>query len=84
MFPLSSDAAAIQAMKKKVADLGLVISCHGVNGFGGDAAANRRVFEFAKAAGIPTISADPAPEAFESLDDLVKEFERCVIRVNQV
>jgi sugar phosphate isomerase/epimerase len=75
MFPLGSDAAAIQAMKKKVADLGLVISCHGVNGFGGDAAANRRVFEFAKAAGIPTISADPAPEAFESLDELVKEFD---------
>ena len=39
MFPLSSDAAAIQAMKKKVADLGLVISCHGVNGFGGEAVA---------------------------------------------
>ncbi len=75
MFPLNSDAAAIAAMKKKVADLGLTISAHGVNGFGGDAAANRKVFEFAKAAGIPTISADPSPEAFKSLDELVKEFD---------
>ncbi|MFM7250778.1 MAG: sugar phosphate isomerase/epimerase family protein, partial [Planctomycetaceae bacterium] len=75
MFPVNSDAAAIAAMKKKVADLGLTISAHGVNGFGGDAAANRKVFEFAKAAGIPTISADPAPEAFASLDELVKEFD---------
>jgi len=75
MFPVSSDAAAIAATKKKVADLGLSISAHGVNGFGGDADANRKVFEFAKAAGIPTISADPSPEAFKSLDELVKEFD---------
>ena len=70
MFPVGSDAAAIAAMKKKVADLGLTISAHGVNGFGGDAAANRKVFEFAKAAGIRTITADPAPEAFGSLDEI--------------
>jgi len=75
MYPVNSDAAAIAAMKKKLADLGLTISAHGVNGFGGDAAANRKVFEFAKAAGIPCLSADPSPEAFKSLDELVKEFD---------
>jgi sugar phosphate isomerase/epimerase len=75
MFPVNSDAAAIAGMKKKLADLGLTASAHGVNGFGGDAAANRKVFEFAKAAGIPCISADPSPEAFKSLDELVKEFD---------
>ena len=75
MFPTNADPVAIAGMKKKVADLGLTISAHGVNKFGGDAAANRKVFEFAKAAGIPTITADPSPEAFESLDRLVKEFD---------
>ena len=75
MYPVNSDAAAITGMKKKLADLGLTASAHGVNGFGGDAAANRKVFEFAKAAGIPCISADPSPEAFKSLDELVKEFD---------
>ena len=75
MFPITDDKAAIEAMKKKVADFGLTITAHGVNGFGGDAAANRKVFEFAKAAGIRTISADPAPESFASLDELVKEFD---------
>ena len=75
MFPTNADAVAIAGMKKKVADLGLTISAHGVNKFGGDAAANRKVFEFAKAAGIPTLTADPSPEAFESLDRLVKEFD---------
>jgi len=62
-------------MNTKLADLGLTISAHGVNGFGGDAEANRQVFEFAKAAGIKTLGADPAPEAFASLDELVKEFD---------
>jgi len=75
MYPVNSDAAAIAGIKQKLADLGLTISAHGVNGFGGDADANRRVFEFAKAAGIPCLSADPSPEAFDSLDELVKEFD---------
>jgi sugar phosphate isomerase/epimerase len=75
MYPINSDAAAIAAMNKKLADLGLKISAHGVNGFGADAAANRKVFEFAKAAGIRTLGADPAPESFPSLDELVKEFD---------
>ncbi|NBW97129.1 MAG: sugar phosphate isomerase/epimerase [Planctomycetia bacterium] len=75
MYPLNSTPEQIAAMNKTLAALGLTISAHGVNGFGGDAAANRKVFEFAKAAGIRTLSADPAPEAFASLDELVKEFD---------
>jgi sugar phosphate isomerase/epimerase len=75
MYPLDSDAAAIDAMKKKLAGLGLTISAHGVNRFTKDAAANRKIFEFAKAAGIRTLGADPDPDSFASLDDLVKEFD---------
>ena len=75
MYPLNSTPVQIAAMNTKLADLGLTISAHGVNGFGGDAEANRQVFEFAKAAGIKTLGADPAPEAFASLDELVKEFD---------
>jgi len=75
MFPLDSDAAAIAAMKQKLADLGLTISAHGVNRFTKDDAANRRMFEFAKAAGVRNFSADPDPDSFESLDRLVKEFD---------
>ena len=75
MYPLNSTSEQIAAMNKKLADLGLTISAHGVNGFGADAAANRKVFEFAKAAGIRILGADPAPEALTSLDELVKEFD---------
>jgi sugar phosphate isomerase/epimerase len=75
MYPLNSDAAAIAVMNKKLADLGLKISAHGVNRFTKDAAANRKMFEFAKAAGIRTFGADPDPDSFASLDELVKEFD---------
>ena len=48
---------------------------HGVHNFGGDESQNRRVFEFAKLAGIPLLSAHPSPDSFPILDELVKEFD---------
>lgn len=75
MLPLDSTPEKIAAVKKQVADLGLTISAHGVNHFSKDAAANRKWFEFAKAVGIPCISADPDPDSFASLNELVKEFD---------
>jgi inosose dehydratase len=75
MWPSNADADAIAAMKKTLADLGLTVSAHGVNRFTKDAAANRKIFEFGKAAGITTFGADPDPDSFESLDELVKEFD---------
>ena len=75
MLPLDSTPEKIAAVKKQVADLGLSISAHGVNRFTKDAAANRKWFEFAKAVGIPCLSADPDPDSFDSLNELVKEFD---------
>ena len=75
MLPLNSTPEKIAAVKRQVADLGLTISAHGVNPFSKDAAANRKWFEFAKAVGIPCISADPDPDSFASLNELVKEFD---------
>jgi inosose dehydratase len=75
MFPLDATPEAIAAMKKNLADLGLTISAHGVNRFTKDDAANRKMFDFAKAAGIRNFSADPDPDSFESLDRLVKEYD---------
>ena len=75
MLPLDASAKQIAAMKEQVAKLGMSISAHGVNAFGKDAAANRKTFEFAKALGIRNISADPDPESFDSLNDLVQEYD---------
>jgi sugar phosphate isomerase/epimerase len=46
----------------------------GVERFTSDHDANRRLFEFARALGVRTLSADPTRDAFGSLDKLVAEF----------
>jgi inosose dehydratase len=75
MFPTNSTQEQIDATVKLVKDHGLIIAAHGVNGFSKDESANRKTFEFAKKAGIKTMSANPDPDSFESLDRLVKEFD---------
>ncbi len=75
MFALNSTKEQIEEMVGKVKSLGLTISAHGVNRFTKDGDANRKVFEFAKAAGIKNLSADPDPDSFDSLNGLVKEFD---------
>lgn len=75
MLELNSTDDAIKAMREKVASLGMSISAHGVNHMSKDAGANRKIFEFAKKLGIPTITADPDPDSFDNLDELVKEFD---------
>ena len=74
MFPLDSSDEKIAEIVGKVKALGLTISSHGVNQFTKDSDANRRVFEFAKKAGLKTITAGPTPDSMDSLNDLVKEY----------
>ncbi len=75
MLPLDSSMEVLNNVKKKVSDLGLTISSHGVNRVGKDAKANEKLFEFAKALGIKNITIDPDPESFDQLDELVKSFD---------
>lgn len=65
----------ITATKKKVADLGMSVSGHGVNRLTKDAAENRKIFEFVRKLGAPCITADPDLDSFDNLDELVKEFD---------
>lgn len=74
-IPLTTDAAEIATLKAKLKASGVKLMGHGVHAFGKDEAANRRIFEAAKAMGITTLSADPAPESFDQLDKLVEEFK---------
>lgn len=74
---LATDASpeVVQDTLAKVKSHGLTMSAHGVNRFGANAAANKKIFEFAKRCGIKTITADPSPESFDQLDELVEEFD---------
>jgi inosose dehydratase len=75
MLALNSSDEEIDSTKKKVADLGMSISGHGVNRFTKDATENRKIFEFAQKLGTPCITADPDLDSFDSLNELVKEFD---------
>lgn len=59
-----------EAMASEVKILGF-----GVSRFTKDHDANRKVFEFGKALGVNYLSADPTPDAFDSLDKLVAEYD---------
>ena len=74
MFAIDSSDEKIAEVVGKVKALGLTISAHGVNRFSDDFAANRRIFEFGKKAGLKIITAGPTPESMDNLNDLVKEF----------
>lgn len=75
MLATNASDEEIAATKKKVAALGMSVSGHGVNRLTKDAAENRKIFEFAKKLGTPCITADPDLDSFDSLNELVKEFD---------
>ena len=73
-FPPDAAHERFGHIKARLEAEGVETLCFGVEGFSGDAAANRRKFEFAKALGIEVITADPAPDSFDILDKLTEEF----------
>jgi sugar phosphate isomerase/epimerase len=73
-IPTTSDPAAIAAVKKKLDDAGVAVLGYGVVPFKNDRDAGRKVLDFAKLMGIEYVSADPDPNAFDTLDKLVEEY----------
>jgi sugar phosphate isomerase/epimerase len=74
---LSPSASADKlAETKKLLEKGkITVNAHGVNAFSKDHDANRKLFEFAKRAGFRNLTADPAPDSFDSLDKLCAEYD---------
>lgn len=68
-------AEQLQNVKAKLKAAGIKMVAYGVVGFGGNAEANENIFKFAKDMGIKVITADPAPESFDSLERLVKKYD---------
>jgi len=73
--PLDSTVAQLSELKELLDEAGITMSSHGVNKFSKDHDANRKVFEFAKRAGLKNITANPTPDSFDSLDKLVAEYD---------
>jgi inosose dehydratase len=73
--PLSSTPEQIKSVLNLCKDNGITPVAFGVEGFTKDHDANKKKFEFAAALGIKSLSADPTPDSFESLDKLCEEFK---------
>jgi sugar phosphate isomerase/epimerase len=74
-IPLTTDAAAISAMHAKLKAAKVQLLAYGVIGFDGNKENSRNAFLAAKAMGITTLAADPAPESLDYLSELVEEFK---------
>ncbi len=72
---LDSTDEQIADLKKQLAKGGITMSSHGVNRFTKDHEKNRKIFEFAKRAGLKNITCNPTPDSFDSLDKLVAEYD---------
>lgn len=72
---LNANPEQIAALLKMCKEYELTPIAFGVEHFGKDHDANKKKFEFAKALGIKSLTADPSPDSFDSLDKLVEEFK---------
>jgi inosose dehydratase len=72
--PLNSTPQQLDAIKATLRRLNITPISFGVESFTRDAAANRRIFDFARNLGVRYLSADPSPDSFDSLNDLVQEY----------
>ena len=74
-FPCDPDAPGFDHVKQTIAESGITVPCFGVEGYEGDAQANRKKFECGRALGVKVLSANPNQEAFDAgLEELCKEF----------
>jgi inosose dehydratase len=73
--PVQATPAQIQALLKLCKEYEITPVAWGVQGFSKDHEANKRYFEFAKAMGLKSLSADPTLDSFESLDKLCEEYK---------
>lgn len=74
--PMSTLPKSIAESREKLSKAGVTLMAYGVVGFDGNENAMREKFEFAKAIGLKSISADPKPdkETFDLLDKMVAEY----------
>jgi sugar phosphate isomerase/epimerase len=73
--PYTTDPKKIKALLKLCGDYGVTVVAYGVQHFGKDHDANKKMFDFGKALGIKTFSASPTKDSFDSLDKLCEEYK---------
>ncbi len=74
-FDHNSGAEVRAKVLARLTEAGITPIAYGVVGLDKNEAANRKVFEFAKAMGILVINSEPPEDAFDVIEKLVKEFD---------
>lgn len=74
-FPVEATDQELAERKQVLSQAGIAIAGHGVHPFTKDHEANRKLFDFARRAGIRTLTANPEPDSFDSLEKLVAEYQ---------
>src|SRR5688572_22352203 len=73
-IPVNDDFAFRSDVRQVLRANGVKLRTFGVMGFDQNSGRSRRIFDFARAMGIETLSADPTPDAFPILEQLTEEF----------
>ena len=73
--PVDSKPDQVKAVLKLCADHGVTPVAFGVEPFSKDHEANKKRFELGAALGVKCLTADPSPDAFDSLDKLCAEYK---------
>jgi sugar phosphate isomerase/epimerase len=73
--PLSEDAKQVAALVRLCKDYDITPRVWGVQRFTKNHDSNRKSFEYAKRLGLQAMSANPDPDAFDSLDKLCEEYK---------
>jgi len=74
-LPFKTTAAERKAARKKIDDAGLILMGCGVVTMANKEDAIKEVFEYAKDAGMPTIVCSPEPEAMDTIEKMVKQYD---------
>ena len=74
-IPADADPADVDRALATLKENGITVDSYGCVSFGTDEAADRKVFEFCRKAGIRAISADPDPQALPLLERLCQEYD---------
>jgi sugar phosphate isomerase/epimerase len=76
-IPMDTAPEKVEAAKAMLKEYGVTLLAFGVEGFNDNEGAARKAFDFAKAMGVMSISADPKKDkaTFDLLDKLVAEYD---------
>jgi len=73
--PANAGPDQILALLKLCRDYEINPVCWGVQDFSNNHDANKKLFDYGKALGVKTMSANPTPDSFDSLDKLCDEYK---------